>query len=89
MEFYAYTTKAVRKNGKGSLRSVQVIPLAIGSAQQFGSVMRETAIKIGNDNILVYAPARPRDAPTLRQRIRRAWDVFCGRADVLYWPGQE
>lgn len=47
----------------------------------------EVGIKIAG--LTQYAPARPsKNLDTLPERIRLAWSVFTGRADVLFWPGQ-
>ena len=35
-----------------------------------------------------YVPARPYGLFSMRSRLRLAWDVFVGKADALYWPGQ-
>ncbi len=35
-----------------------------------------------------WVPARPLGFYGLRSRLRCAWDVFTGRADAVYWPGQ-
>jgi len=32
--------------------------------------------------------ARPFGFYSLHGRLRLAWDVFTGKADALYWPGQ-
>ena len=38
--------------------------------------------------IIQYVPARPmKTLDTIPERLRLAWAVFKGRADVLYWPG--
>jgi hypothetical protein len=34
-----------------------------------------------------YVPARPLGG--MHSRLKLAWMVFTGRADVLHWPGQE
>lgn len=43
----------------------------------------QTEVKPGK-----WAPVRPLGHPSLRHRFQAAWDVFNGRADALYWPGQ-
>jgi len=35
-----------------------------------------------------FVPSRPVSYPTFFQRIRYAWWVFIGKADVMTWPGQ-
>lgn len=35
----------------------------------------------------VWMPARPLGYYSWRSRLRLAWMVFTGRADVLVWPG--
>lgn len=34
-----------------------------------------------------YVPARPLGG--MHSRLKLAWMVFTGKADVLHWPGQE
>ncbi len=34
----------------------------------------------------VWAPARPDGFYSVKNRLRLAWEVFTGRADVLRWP---
>lgn len=40
-----------------------------------------------------WVPARPYAGPgysrnaSVRLRLRDAWEVFCGRADAVKWPG--
>lgn len=36
-----------------------------------------------------YMPARPEGFFSLPSRAKLAWAVFCGRADALFWPGQQ
>lgn len=36
-----------------------------------------------------WQPARPLSFPTMLERLRYAWWVLLGRADILTWPGQE
>lgn len=35
-----------------------------------------------------WVPARPRGSSIRGSRLRIAWEVFCGRADAVKWPGQ-
>ena len=35
-----------------------------------------------------WQPARPYGMFSLRSRLRLSWAVFTGRADALFWPGQ-
>lgn len=35
-----------------------------------------------------YVPARPIGLFNIQHRIKMAWAVFKGRADVVFWPGQ-
>lgn len=35
-----------------------------------------------------WQPARPTGYPSLFRRVKYAWWVFIGKADVLTWPGQ-
>jgi len=35
-----------------------------------------------------WIPARPLGYPTFTNRVKCAWLVFTGRADVLIWPKQ-
>lgn len=35
-----------------------------------------------------YVPARPFSCPSLAERIRYAWWVLTGQADVITWRGQ-
>jgi len=35
-----------------------------------------------------WVPARPLGCCSILDRFRFALDVFLGRADALYWPGQ-
>ena len=35
-----------------------------------------------------YAPSRPVALCSFKSLIKRAWDVFTGKADALYWPYQ-
>jgi hypothetical protein len=37
----------------------------------------------------VWVPVRPFTFTSLKQRVKLAIDVFKGRADALYWPGQK
>jgi hypothetical protein len=47
----------------------------------------QTGLKIAG--VTRYVPARPmKNLDTLSERARLAWEVFMGRADALYWPGQ-
>lgn len=36
-----------------------------------------------------WLPARPEGMFSIKSRLRLAWEVFTGKADVLRWPGQE
>lgn len=36
----------------------------------------------------LWVLARPLGFPSWRERWVRAWHVFTGRADALYWKGQ-
>lgn len=36
----------------------------------------------------LWVQARPVCIPSWSKRFRRAWDVFTGKADALYWPHQ-
>lgn len=36
-----------------------------------------------------WVRARAIGAPSIADRFVMAWHVFTGRADALYWPGQE
>jgi len=33
-----------------------------------------------------WFPARPEGLSSIKSRLRLAWEVFTGRADVLRWP---
>ena len=39
-----------------------------------------------SDDGVTWRPARPLGYPSLGNRIRSAWLVFTGKADVLLWP---
>ncbi len=34
-----------------------------------------------------WIPARPLGLDTISNRLRCAWLAFCGKADLLIWPG--
>ncbi|MEO9900735.1 MAG: hypothetical protein ABJF28_08065 [Nisaea sp.] len=36
-----------------------------------------------------WYPARPEGLRSFRSRLRLAWEVFTGRADVIRWPGNQ
>ena len=36
-----------------------------------------------------WHPARPEGLHSFRSRLRLAWEVFTGRADVIRWPGNQ
>ncbi|KHQ51080.1 hypothetical protein [Mameliella alba] len=36
-----------------------------------------------------WYPARPEGLRSFRSRLRLAWEVFSGRADVIRWPGNQ
>jgi hypothetical protein len=36
-----------------------------------------------------WYPARPEGYHSVRSRLRLAWEVFTGRADVLRWPDKQ
>lgn len=45
------------------------------------------SININHANINnKWVPARPLGLPTFKSRLRLAWMVFTGKADVLIWP---
>ncbi|ACL06207.1 hypothetical protein Dalk_4529 [Desulfatibacillum aliphaticivorans] len=46
-----------------------------------GTVLRQ--IKTG-----AWVPARPIGKTNLKYRLKAAWMVFAGKADVVVWPGQ-
>ena len=37
----------------------------------------------------LWYPARPEGLHSIRSRLRLAWEVFTGRADVIRWPGNQ
>ena len=48
--------------------------------------LTSACIKINGKEI--WVPARSHGMFSIKERLRLAWKVFTGRADVLEWPGQ-
>lgn len=58
--------------------------------EQFANFILTTSTKIGN----YWVPARPLPFIggfffNMKVRFSLAWDVFCGKADALYWMGNQ
>ena len=55
----------------------------------------ETLAKAANGNTTMshdgkrWHPARPDGLHSLKSRLRLAWEVFTGKADVIRWPGNQ
>ncbi len=53
---------------------------------EFHAFLVNNGNAISHDGV-TWHPARPQSVCSWAQRIRRAWDVLIGRADVLRWLG--
>lgn len=86
MRYNAYRVEST--NDGVNITSVYTLPLTVDTG--VGTEVR-CPIQVGNGRVTVkvWVPSRPVPCPTLMDRIRDAWMVFTGRADVLIWPGQE
>ncbi|QTH80215.1 hypothetical protein PA10_00015 [Pseudomonas phage pPa_SNUABM_DT01] len=55
-----------------------------------GRDLCDTSVEITQGNgHKAWVPARFMGYDTILERIKLTWAVFTGRADALFWPGQE
>lgn len=85
MKYHAYNIDTT--DDMVNITSVTVTPFTTSAEV---SVEVSLPLKIRGCTIphKVWLPARPEPYRSLLDRIRDAWMVFTGKADLLIWPGQ-
>lgn len=70
---------------RGRVEAVEVTrPLAFHD-----NVQTEADIQVLDKTVRCWVPARPCSAPSFFERLCLAYAVFTGKADALFWNGQE
>jgi len=55
---------------------------------QLKGLSLKTFSEVEVDGRKMWVPSRPLGLASWRLRLKLTWDVFIGKADALYWPGQ-
>lgn len=85
MKYYAYHIDTT--DDTMNITSVTVTPFTV-STDVSAEVTLPLKIRGRAVPHKVWLPARPVPYRSLLDRIRDAWLVFTGKADLLIWPGQ-
>jgi len=57
-------------------------------AYDLDETVADTTVAIPHNGRTAWVRARPLTFTRFSKRVKMAFDVFKGRADALYWPGQ-